>query len=85
MDITMDQAGRVVLPKAVRNRFGLVAGSKLHLKSVQDKIVLEIVEEKPAIEVEDGMLVFSGEIMGNIDGILKEIREDRLHYLSCEI
>lgn len=78
----MDQAGRFVLPKAVRDHFGLVAGSKLQLKSMQDKIVLEIVGEQPALEMEDGMLVFSGEINGNIDGILKEIREDRLRYLS---
>ena len=38
--ITMDLAGRLVLPKAVRERLHLRAGSKLNLEIVADKIEL---------------------------------------------
>lgn len=62
--ISMDKAGRLVLPKAVRDRFNLSAGSKLGLVTVGDHIELTPVGETSEIELEEknGLLVipFSG-------------------------
>jgi AbrB family looped-hinge helix DNA binding protein len=38
--VTIDLAGRLVLPKAVRERLHLRAGSKLNLEIIADKIEL---------------------------------------------
>jgi AbrB family looped-hinge helix DNA binding protein len=39
--VTIDRAGRVVVPKEVRDRLGLVAGSQLDITVLRDAIRLE--------------------------------------------
>ena len=50
--ITIDQAGRLVLPKAVRDRFNLRKGSKIELQTVGDHVEL-----KPVVEEEEVTLL----------------------------
>lgn len=47
--LTMDSAGRVVLPKGIRDKLHLVAGSKLRADIVGDKLELEV--EPPETKV----------------------------------
>jgi AbrB family looped-hinge helix DNA binding protein len=45
----MDNAGRVILPKPIRDRMHLHAGSKLRLEIVGDK--LELTQEIPEVKI----------------------------------
>lgn len=46
MRATIDAAGRVVVPKALRSQLGLTAGSELELRVVDDRLELS----RPALE-----------------------------------
>lgn len=48
--ITIDKAGRLVLPKAMRDKLCLRAGSRLTADIVGDKI--ELAEEVPEVRIE---------------------------------
>ncbi|MDQ6848994.1 MAG: AbrB/MazE/SpoVT family DNA-binding domain-containing protein [Actinomycetota bacterium] len=55
MSITIDGAGRVVIPQALRRRLGLDAGTKLDVEEVDGGLVLRPVS-KVRIEIaEDGL------------------------------
>src|SRR5208337_4355815 len=47
MVVTIDSAGRIVVPKPVRERLGLRKDSKLELEETADGIVLKPVENEP--------------------------------------
>jgi len=57
MQITIDAAGRVVIPKQVRDRLGLAAGSTLELEQVGDHVELRPVGREVWIDDSDGRLV----------------------------
>ena len=38
--ISIDQAGRLVLPKAIRERFNLIGGTKLRVETIGDHLEL---------------------------------------------
>lgn len=54
MQVTIDAAGRVVIPKQVRERFGFTAGSSLTLEEVGDHLEIRPVGRQVRIEVVDG-------------------------------
>ncbi|MDR0782951.1 MAG: AbrB/MazE/SpoVT family DNA-binding domain-containing protein [Propionibacteriaceae bacterium] len=60
MTITMDRAGRVMLPKAVRERHGLTEGAKLDI--IEEGALIIITPQPAQIEIveEDGRLVAVG-------------------------
>ena len=49
--ISIDQAGRLVLPKPVRDRFNLTKGSKIELQTVGDHLELKPVIEEDEVEL----------------------------------
>jgi len=55
MTVTMDGAGRIVIPKAIRDREGLQAGTELNIRVEDGKIKLEVPYAK--LEWRDGMPV----------------------------
>ena len=55
--ITIDSAGRIVLPSAVRRQLNLSAGSRLRLDVVSQRIELT---PEPDDNAEDSMLMVSG-------------------------
>lgn len=58
--ITMDAAGRVVLPAQIRKRLHLQAGAKLRLDVVADRLELTPEpEETSGVSRKDGRLVLS--------------------------
>jgi AbrB family transcriptional regulator (stage V sporulation protein T) len=57
MRITIDKFGRIVIPKAVRRRLGLEAGSELDLEAENGELVLRPVPERPPLVEKDGILV----------------------------
>lgn len=60
MIITIDHAGRIVVPKALRERFGLHAGTELEIEAVADGIRLRPRDSEPAFIEKDGVLVHHG-------------------------
>ena len=80
MEIGIDQAGRVELPKDVRERYGLGVGSELELIEQAEGILLRPVSAKPAMTQVDGWWVHHGEPVGGTDivALLEREREERL-------
>ena len=58
--LTIDKAGRMVLPQGVRNQFGLHSGSLLEMKVSAHAITLYPAESKPAMSKEKGLYVHEG-------------------------
>lgn len=65
MEVTLDEYGRIVIPKPVRDRLGLGAGTSLELTVTQsegggEEISLRPSGRSPALERVDGVLVHTG-------------------------
>jgi AbrB family looped-hinge helix DNA binding protein len=57
MTTTMDSAGRVVLPKAARERAGLVAGMPLEVRVVDGRVEIEPAAARVTVEKKGGVWV----------------------------
>lgn len=77
--IPIDGAGRVVLPKSLRDRLGLQAGSEFEVIEEENRIVLKPVEKEPKLVSKDGVLVFVPEADFSKEGedVVKKVREER--------
>jgi AbrB family looped-hinge helix DNA binding protein len=60
MTITIDAAGRVVIPQAMRRRLGLVAGTELELDEVDGAVVLKPASRVTVAIADDGLPVLRG-------------------------
>ena len=76
MTLKIDKAGRVILPKPVRDRLGLHAGSDLEIRETPEGIVLRPTHQRPSLVKKGGFWVYTGEIPQGYD-ILRAIDEDR--------
>jgi AbrB family looped-hinge helix DNA binding protein len=78
--LTVDKAGRVVLPKAVREELQLSAGDSLELESSEDRIVLRPLRGMAGLEKKQGIWVLrmgrpvSAEV---VNKTLRQIRRER--------
>jgi AbrB family looped-hinge helix DNA binding protein len=81
--VTVDKAGRLVLPKPLRDTLRLTAGSSLELDTEGERIILTPVRPSPALRKEFGIWVFQGPpTEASIPELLNEVRERRLHELQ---
>jgi len=67
MELTIDKFGRMVLPKSIRDDLGLEAGDKLEASEQDGAIVLHPAREQAALQDKDGVLVFVGAPVGDIE------------------
>jgi AbrB family looped-hinge helix DNA binding protein len=77
--LTLDKAGRIVLPKSVRDKMRLRAGDSLELEGFQDHIVLRP-RRRARLHRKQGIWVFStGEPISAeaTDKVLRDMREER--------
>ena len=84
MTLKMDKAGRVILPKPVRDRLGLRAGSELEILETVDGLVPTPAGQQPSMIKKEGLWVHTGKILPGFD-ILQAIRndrEERIHKLA---
>ena len=79
--ITIDAAGRLVVPMAIRTRLALRAGTRLHVCEEDGRIVLEPVSEESAPAEVDGLLVIRGHLIGEIPDHRKQ-RAQRIRFLQ---
>lgn len=80
MTLTVDKAGRVVLPKPVRDELQLSAGDSLELESSEDQIVLRPVRGTAGLRKKQGIWVFQvGEPISaaTVDRTIRDIRRER--------
>lgn len=76
MTLQIDKAGRIILPKPVRDRLGLHPGSALEMEETQSGVFLKPCERTPALEKRDGFWVYTGELPPGFD-VRRSIEEDR--------
>jgi len=75
----MDKAGRVVIPKPLRDELDLSPGGSLELESTGEKITLRPVRLNAPLAKERGVWVFrTGQPLAAsvTDAVLREVRED---------
>jgi AbrB family looped-hinge helix DNA binding protein len=80
--LTVDKAGRVVLPKLVRDELQLGAGDSLELESSEDQIVLRPLRGTAGLHKKQGIWVWQvGEPLSaaTVDRTLREVRREREH------
>lgn len=85
MQVSIDKAGRVLVPKPVRDRFGLRRDSKLEMVETPEGIFLKPANRRSSLlRDKDGWLVISGEPTGNVDWdrLVEADREERMNKIA---
>jgi AbrB family looped-hinge helix DNA binding protein len=78
--LTLDKAGRVVIPKRLRDKLRLTPGDAFQLESTEEEIVLRPVREAAPLLKERGVWVYrTGKPLSaeTTDSLLRAIREER--------
>ena len=78
MATTLNRFGRVVIPKRIRGDLGLLPGTVLKVEERGGAVDLSPLGEEVAMAEEDGVLVFRGRAVGDLDAALVEGIQDRL-------
>jgi AbrB family looped-hinge helix DNA binding protein len=79
MELRIDKAGRIVVPKALRERLGFRLDSELEAVELPDGVLLKKTEERPSMIKIDGLWVHQGipQPGVNWERVLEEVREER--------
>jgi AbrB family looped-hinge helix DNA binding protein len=75
--ITLDKAGRIVLPKPVRDEFQLSAGDSLELESSEERIVLRPARGNGQMKKEGDVWVFDSGAPLSEETVRKTMRKVR--------
>lgn len=78
--LTIDKAGRVVIPKPLREELHLEAGDSLEMESAGEQITLRPIRGTGPLTKEHGVWVFHGGqplAASTTDEMLQRIREER--------
>lgn len=67
MTITIDRAGRVVIPKPVREQFSLWEGSELEVEYTGNEIRLTVADLEPRLIEKGGLLIHHGASQGKVN------------------
>jgi AbrB family looped-hinge helix DNA binding protein len=79
MQITIDKAGRVVIPKAYRARFHFEAGTRIELIAEANSLKLRLPESETIFREKDGVLVQCADQLSTVDAtaVMNQLREAR--------
>lgn len=67
MNITIDNAGRLVVPKSLREQFNLTPGCELRIEAAADGITLRRADSEPTLVRKQGILVHHGAARATLD------------------
>ena len=82
IELSLDDLGRILIPAPLRQRLGLKPGMTLMVEEAeQGEVQLRVQEEAAALVEKDGLLVFTGELIGDVTNIVQEERERRTQEL----
>ena len=82
MRIGIDKAGRVVLPKAVRDHYGVNPGAVLEVEESDEIIVLRPIHDEPSVGEKNGLLVVSSPADEDLADSVSRMREGRLDSIA---
>jgi AbrB family looped-hinge helix DNA binding protein len=82
MRTTIDKAGRIVVPKKLRERLGLVAGTVIEIEEVSDGLhVVPVDNDAARIVDRGGVLVIEGEgwpsTVDDVRDLVEDLRDRR--------
>lgn len=78
----LDQFGRVLIPKPIRDGLGLEPGMVLEIREEDDAIVLKPADPSPTLRVKGHVLVFTGEAQGDLRDAVRKQREERMRIVG---
>ena len=81
MTVTIDGAGRLVVPLEVRKRLNLRSGSRLSLVEDDDRILLEPERSESVATERAGILVIQGDLVGEVPDH-RRMRDERAGKLA---
>ena len=82
----IDRFGRIVIPKKIRNDFGLTVNSEVEVETTTDNnIIVHPKPAKPFVLNKDGVLVVCSEPTGLFENFLQKDRNDRIEKVLKEI
>ena len=67
MKVTIDTAGRLVVPKPLREQFNLMPGCELEIEAIADGITLRRADAEPTLVRKQGILVHHGTTRSPLD------------------
>jgi len=76
--VTIDSAGRLVLPKALRDRYRLRPGSRLEIGEREDGVLLRPLTLRAPLAKEDGWWVHQGTADAPLEGAVDDHRRERI-------
>lgn len=81
METTLDELGRVLLPKEIRDDLGLGPGAVLRIEERDSGIFLmpeaSTDTDDPHLVRKDGVLVFTGRAEGDLESAVRRDRDER--------
>ena len=80
--MAIDKFGRLVIPKAIRDDFGLKPGDELDVMKERERIVLRPLKKEGAIVSKDGILVITGVPTEDIASAVRHHRNERIDAIS---
>ncbi len=83
MKLKIDAAGRIVVPKPLRDRLGFRPDTELEAVEQSGGVLLRPVEHRPSMIKVDGLWVHQGTPQNgaNWDRVLRDVREERIDSL----
>jgi AbrB family looped-hinge helix DNA binding protein len=88
--VEIDKAGRIVIPKKMRDAMHLKSGTRLRIENSGERLVLEPDFPEPRLEMRDGLWVMVGDsrMTGDdvnaldVNALIDEQRERRMRYVA---
>lgn len=80
MKLRLDKSGRVVLPKPLRQRLGLGAGTTFEATEAAGGLLLRPLAHRPSLIERDGFLVHTGQASRTLDwqSLADDLEQERL-------
>jgi AbrB family looped-hinge helix DNA binding protein len=77
--LTIDKSGRIVVPKPLRQRLGLLPGTELEIVDQVGGLLLRIADRRPAMTKVEGLWVHKGLPLPHSkwDQVIDDVREER--------
>jgi len=79
---TIDGFGRVVIPKATRDRYGLFPGTVVELEEAPPGILLRPASPDAALRWKDGILVLTSRAASSLEDAVRADRAVRARHLG---